>query len=66
MHSQSSYFLCSVSDSMFLNPQGMVDLRGFGTMVPFLKNTLDKLGVKMEVFYAGTLKALRNHSGWIK
>jgi protease-4 len=57
MHSQSSYFLCTVADSMFLNPQGMVDLRGFGTMVPFLKNTLDKLGIKMEVFYAGDFKS---------
>lgn len=56
-HSQSSYFLCSVADSMFLNPQGLVDLRGFGSMVPFFKGTMDKLGIKMEVFYAGDFKS---------
>ncbi|MFZ1704178.1 MAG: signal peptide peptidase SppA [Saprospiraceae bacterium] len=56
-HSQSSYFLCSVADSMYLNPRGMVDLRGYGSMIPFFKSTLDKLGVKMEVFYAGDFKS---------
>ena len=51
-HSQSSYFLSSVADSMFLNPQGGVDLRGFGTTVPFFKNMLDKVGVEFNIFYA--------------
>jgi protease IV len=56
-HSQSSYFLCSIADSMFLNPQGGVDLRGFGTAIPFFKNMLDKLGVEFNVFYAGNFKS---------
>lgn len=56
-HSQSSYFLCSVADSMFLNPQGGVDLKGFGAAIPFFKNMLDKIGVDMNVFYAGNFKS---------
>ena len=56
-HSQSSYFLSSVADSMFLNPQGGVDLRGFGTTVPFFKNMLDKVGVEFNIFYAGNFKS---------
>lgn len=56
-YSQSAYFLSSLSDSIFVNPQGMVDLRGFGSMIPFFKGTLDKLGVKMEIFYAGDFKS---------
>ena len=57
MHSQSSYLLCSVADSMFLNPQGGVDLRGYGASVPFLKDMLDKVGVEMNIFYAGNFKS---------
>ncbi len=56
-HSQSSYMLCSVADSMFLNPQGGVDLKGFAVAIPFFKNTLDKIGVGMNIFYAGNFKS---------
>lgn len=56
-YSQSAYLLSSVSDSIFLNPQGLVDLRGYGTMMPFFKTALDKLGIKMDVFYAGDFKS---------
>ncbi len=56
-HSQSSYLLCSVADSMFLNPMGGVDLRGFGASIPFFKGMLDKVGVEMNIFYAGNFKS---------
>ncbi len=56
-YSQSGYFLGSVADSVFLNPNGMVDVKGFATMIPFFKNAMDKVGVKMNVFYAGNFKS---------
>jgi protease-4 len=56
-HSQSSYLLCSVADSMFLNPQGGVDLRGYGTSIPFFKNMFDKIGIEYNIFYAGNFKS---------
>lgn len=56
-HSQSSYMLCSIADSIFLNPQGAVDLRGFGASIPFFKGMLDKVGVEMNIFYAGNFKS---------
>lgn len=56
-YSQSGYFLGSVADSVFLNPNGMVDIKGFASMVPFFKNAMDKVGVKMNVFYAGNFKS---------
>lgn len=55
--SQSSYYLSSVADSIFLNPQGMVDLKGFATLTPFFKEMLNDIGVEMEVFYAGDFKS---------
>jgi protease-4 len=42
---------------MFLNPQGGVDLKGFGAAIPFFKNMLDKIGVDMNIFYAGNFKS---------
>lgn len=56
-YSQSGYFLGSVADSVYLNPNGMVDVKGFATMIPFFKNAMDKVGVKMNVFYAGNFKS---------
>lgn len=56
-HSQSSYLLASVSDSIFLNPRGSIDLRGYGATIPFFKTMLDKVGVEMNVFYAGDFKS---------
>jgi len=57
MHSQSSYLLSSVADSMFLNPQGGIDIKGYGAMIPFFKGMLDKVGVEMNIFYAGNFKS---------
>ncbi|MEZ4911331.1 MAG: signal peptide peptidase SppA [Saprospiraceae bacterium] len=57
IYGQSAYFLGSVSDSVFINPNGMVDMRGYGTMIPYMKNMLDKIGVSMNVFYAGNFKS---------
>lgn len=57
MYSQKGYYLASVADSLFLNPVGAVDMRGFGVQMPFMKDLLDKTGVKMNVFYAGQFKS---------
>jgi len=55
--SQSSYYLASAADSVFINPQGMVDVKGFGTLIPFFTEMLEDIGVEMEVFYAGDFKS---------
>lgn len=56
-YSQSGYFLSSVADSLFLNPRGGVDVKGYGTMIPFFKGALDKLGAGFTVSYAGDFKS---------
>ncbi len=56
-YSQSSYLLSSVADSLFINPNGGIDVHGYGTVTPFFKNTLDKLGINFNVFYAGDFKS---------
>ena len=56
-YSQSGYYLASLSDSIYLNPNGMVDVKGFATLQPFFKTALDNMGIKMNVFYAGNFKS---------
>ncbi len=52
-----SYYLASVSDAIYLNPTGGIDVRGYGATLPFFKEGLDKLGVDINVFYAGDFKS---------
>ncbi|MCB0640036.1 MAG: signal peptide peptidase SppA [Phaeodactylibacter sp.] len=56
-YTQDSYYLASTADRIFLNPMGSVDFRGFGAIIPFFKDMLDKIGVEMQVFYAGEFKS---------
>lgn len=55
--SQKSYYLATVSDKIYLNPHGGMDLRGFGAQITFLKNMLNKLEVEPQIFYAGKFKS---------
>ena len=56
-YSQAAYWIASVADTMFLNPQGTIGLVGMATQIPFFRKALDKLGVKMEIFKVGTFKS---------
>ena len=53
----NSYLMASPSDSIFINPNGMLELKGYAAMVPFFKDMMDKVGIKMNVFYAGNFKS---------
>ncbi len=54
---QRDYFLASAADVLYLNPAGMMELKGLATQIAFFKGTLDKLGIKPEIFYAGRFKS---------
>lgn len=56
-YTQSNYYLATVADSVWLNPQGVVDVHGLGGTMPFFKGLLDKLGVEMQVIKVGTYKS---------
>lgn len=56
-YSQSNYYLASAADKIYLNPIGNVSFEGFGVIIPFFKNMLDKLGIEMQVYYAGQFKS---------
>lgn len=54
---QGAYFAATAADSIFLNPAGSIELKGFSTVLTFFKGTLDKLEVQPEIFYAGRFKS---------
>ena len=56
-YTQGEYYLASVADSVFVNTQGMVNLFGLSTELPYFKKLLDKVGVKAEIFKVGTFKS---------
>lgn len=43
------YYLATACDKIVLHPQGMLVINGIGGYVPFVKHTLDKLGIQAEV-----------------
>jgi len=55
--SQADYMIASVADSIFINPEGMLELRGIGGYTPYFKDLLDKIGVQMQVVKVGTFKS---------
>ncbi len=56
-YSQKAYYLSSVSDSIFLNPSGLLELKGLSTQYMFFKNAFEKLDIKPEVIRVGTFKS---------
>ncbi|HBV16269.1 signal peptide peptidase SppA [Chryseobacterium carnipullorum] len=55
--SQASYYLGSVADQYYLNPSGMIDLKGLATEVTFFKDFADKYGIGIEVIRHGKFKS---------
>jgi len=56
-YSQKMYYLVSVANKVLINPQGMLELKGLSTETMFYKNTLDKLGIEMQIVKVGTFKS---------
>ena len=56
-YSQGAYYMASVADSIYVSPMGSVEYVGFGVTLAFFKEMLDKLGVDMQIFYAGQFKS---------
>jgi len=55
-YTQSNYYLCSVADQVFMNPQGILELTGLASQTMFYTGLLEKIGVEMEIFKVGTYK----------
>ena len=56
-YSQGAYYLASVANTVAVNPEGGVELRGLHTELMFFKGALDKLGIEPEVIRHGKFKS---------
>lgn len=56
-YTQKSYYLSSVADRIYMNPQGSLLWKGMASNVIFYKGLLDKLGVQPEVVRHGAYKS---------
>ena len=54
---QSSYYVASVADSVFLNENGMIDFRGLGGKNYYTTGLLEKAGVKFQAVRVGKYKS---------
>ena len=51
-----TYYMASVADSVFINPQGEMSFTGIVAQVAFFSRALEKLGIEMQAVRAGKFK----------
>lgn len=56
-YSQKSYYLATVSDKIFLNPEGMFEFKGLNAEIYFLKGLLNKMDVDVQIIRHGKYKS---------
>lgn len=56
-YSQKSYYLATVADKIFVNPETPLLLSGMSSSISFYKKTLEKLGIQPEVVKVGKFKS---------
>lgn len=57
VYTQGAYYLASVADKIYLNPEGLLEFKGLSSQITFYKGAMEKLGVEMQVIKVGTYKS---------
>ncbi|WP_421877831.1 signal peptide peptidase SppA [Marinoscillum sp.] len=55
--SEGDYYLVSVADSLYLNPEGSLEFNGLTAGVTFFKGLFDKLDIEPQIFRVGEFKS---------
>ncbi|MDZ7743853.1 MAG: signal peptide peptidase SppA [Bacteroidota bacterium] len=53
---QTAYYIASIADEIYMNPEGMILFKGINAEVMFLKGTLEKLDIEMQIIREGKYK----------
>lgn len=56
-YTQGAYYLASVANKVYLNPQGIVEWKGLHSEIMFFKGALEKLGIEPQVIRHGKFKS---------
>jgi protease-4 len=57
VYSQKAYYIASVADQLYLNPEGAIELKGLSYQGMFFKNALEKLEVEPQIIRHGKFKS---------
>ena len=57
VYSQTAYYLASIADEIYLNPAGIVELKGFSISQMFYKDLLEKLDIDIQIIRHGKFKS---------
>ena len=57
IYSQSAYYLASIANNIYLNPEGIIDLKGLSAQVMFYKGLLEKLDIDVQIIRHGKFKS---------
>ncbi|RPH32957.1 MAG: signal peptide peptidase SppA [Bacteroidales bacterium] len=57
LYGQKAYFLSSVADKIYLNPEGAVAWTGLRAEVMYYKNILEKIGIEPQIIRHGKFKS---------
>ncbi len=56
-YSEGAYYLASVADKIYLNPEGQLEFNGLSAEIAFFKKMFDKLEIRPQVFRVGEFKS---------
>ncbi|MFT4565305.1 MAG: protease-4 [Saprospiraceae bacterium] len=54
---QAGYVIACSADSIRLNPNGLVDMRGYGMTIPYFKDFSERTGIEFDIYHAGKFKS---------
>ncbi|WP_316821137.1 signal peptide peptidase SppA [Pedobacter gandavensis] len=57
VYTQGAYYLASVADKIYINPEGALEFKGLSSQSAFFKGALDKLGIEAQIIRVGTYKS---------
>ncbi|WP_316809720.1 signal peptide peptidase SppA [Pedobacter heparinus] len=57
VYTQGAYYLASVADKVYLNPEGALEFKGLKSETMFFKGALDKLGIEAQIVRVGNYKS---------
>ena len=56
VYSQAAYYLASAANKIYLNPEGIIEIKGLSASIMFYKGLLDKLDIDVQIIRHGKFK----------
>jgi len=56
VYSQAAYYLSSVANKIYLNPEGIIEIKGLSASIMFYKGLLEKLDIDVQIIRHGKFK----------